>query len=109
MHCRTFRQDKRTSGYDLLLCTLRFARKLRYMGRNICYERRLCLTGNLDFARIRVDMRYKDHLDTRADRYKCRHGTSHWLRMGMDYKDLVVQLQILLLILNKYGILKTKC
>lgn len=109
MHYRTFRQDKRTSGYDLLLCTLRFARKLRYMGRNICYERRLCLTGNLDFVRIRVDMRRKDHQDTRADRYTCRHDTPHWLHMGMDYKDLVVQLQILLFISNKYDMLKTKC
>lgn len=109
MHCQTFRPDKRTLGYDLLLCILRFVHKLRYMDRSICCERKLCLTGNLDFVRIRVDMRYKDHRDTRVDRYRCHHGTPRWLRMGMDYKDLVVQLQILLFILNKYDILKTKC
>lgn len=79
------------------------------MGQSTCYERRLCLTGNLGFARIRVDMRYKDHHNVRADRHMDRQDTSHWLRMGMDYKDLVVQLQISLRVLNKYALLKTEC
>lgn len=49
----------------------------------------LCLMDSLDFVRIRVDMRRKDHRDTRVDKYRRRRDISHWLRTEMDYKDLV--------------------
>jgi len=59
---------------------------------------------NPDFVHIQVDMRCKDHRYIRADRCKRRRDISRWLHTGMDYKDLVVQvqLQILLSILNEH-------
>jgi len=101
-HYRTFRLDRCTLGYDLWLCTLRFARKLQCTGRNTYYERTPCLMDNPDFVHIQVDTRCKDHRYTRADKCKRRRDISRWLRTEMDYKDLVVQvqLQILLFILN---------
>lgn len=49
---------------------------------------------SLDFVRIRVDTQCKDHRDIQVNKCRRRCDIQRWLRMGMDYKDLVVQVQL---------------